>query len=185
MLKWKGRICVVLTSVACLAACGGRDEAIRTVRVYDLLQAFPRAILERPGADYVAVRSLTVDDQKMNALYMHPTSSAEFPEVEAGPATVFVASLALEDTVLDKPGDGVEFTVSLKLSDGAVVKLFSRHVNPRTVERDRGWLAIRVPLGSFAGSLVRLVLSTGPGPAGDVQFDWAAWGEPKIFLDGM
>ena len=93
--------------------------------------------------------------------------------------------VGLEDAVRDKPGDGVDFTVSVRLADGSVVKLFSRYVDPRQIVQDRGWIGNRVPLGAFAGQSISIILSTSTGPRGDSQFDWAFWGEPRVILDAL
>lgn len=161
------------------------DEAMRTVRVWDLMAALPRASRQAPSPDYLLIRRATLGGDDREALFMHPTSSVEYPAITPGEQTVLTAFVGLDESVLDKPGDGVEFTVSVRLHDGVVVKVFSRAVDPRRDPALRGWLPVRVPLGAFAGQPVRIVLATSPGPAGDDRFDWALWSQPRLILDPM
>ena len=166
-----------------LTACSGlSDDAIRIVRIYDLLEAMPRATIIAPAGEYITVRQGTLAGQERPALYMHPTSSAEFAPIEMGPRSTLTFSMGLDDAVAEKPGDGVEFTVSVKRPSGEVVKVFTQYLDPR--KGHKGWVQARVPLGAFEGEKVRVVLATGSGPANDVQFDWAYWGEPVIMLEG-
>lgn len=165
-----------------IPGCGQSDPAIMTVSVYDLLAALPRATRQSQQPEYVAVRTAVLASEQKRVLFLHPASSLEFPAVTLGQDAVFTAALALEEVVQEKPGDGVEFNVSVRLPDGTVVKVFSRYVDPRVNEKDRGWLMTRVPLGGFAGQKVSIILSTTVGPKGDSQFDWALWGEPRVIL---
>lgn len=178
---------VVATIVAVTAwNCSGRsDDAISTVRMYDLVKALPKATLTTPQPDYIEIRSAVMENQQQRALFMHPTSTAEFPPLQVGLDSVLTFLVGLEDAVQDKPGDGVEFTVSARLADGSVVNLFSRYVDPRQNVQDRGWIGNRVPLGAFAGQAISIILSTSTGPKGDSQFDWALWGEPRVVLDAL
>jgi hypothetical protein len=170
-------------------ACGTADQAIRTVRIYDLIRAFPHATVQRPHmtmeSDSVFVVPFTIGAIERRALFMHPTASAEFPPVVLGDDAVLQLSIGLADAVVDKPGDGVTFTVTLKLGSGAAEQVFSRYLDPRVHEKDRGWVSARVPLGAFAGHVVRVVLSTSPGPANNTDYDWAAWSHLEIVLDPL
>ena len=174
---------VLLTGMGC----GRADEAMRAVRVYDLLKALPRAAITRStiGPDTVVTRPVVAGAIERHALFMHPASSVEFPAVTLGDGAVLLFAVAVADAVLDKSGDGVEFRVALKLADGATVTVHSRYLNPKAVGTDRGWIAERVPLGGFAGQTVQIVLSTGPGPAGNLDYDWAAWSQAQIILDPL
>jgi hypothetical protein len=186
-------IAVRLTVVSLVAAgawtCGTADYAIRTVRIYDVIKAFPHAVVQKPqmdaDAETVGIRSVSIGATERQALFMHPTASAAFPPVVLGEDAVLRLSIGVADAVTDKPGDGVDFIVTLTLENGVAVKVFSRYVDPRARAEDRGWVAARVPLGEFAGQIVRVVLSTSPGPANNFEYDWAAWGQVELVLDPL
>lgn len=172
---------VLVMTVA--AGCGAADPAVRTLRVFDFLAAYPRATVEGAGPNHVHVQASSVGGQEKQVLFMHAASTAEFPPVEVGQDSVFTAFIGIDDQVRAEDGDGVEFTVSLRLPNGDVVKLFSRFIDPKQNEQDRAWVALRLPLGSFVGQAVRVILISGPGPKGNAGHDWGLWGEPQILLD--
>lgn len=69
--------------------------------------------------------------------------------------------------------DGVTFAVLLIGTDGTERELFARHLRPATEPADRGDQEIDLPLPDGAAGDV--VLRTGPGPAGNLDRDWAYW----------
>ena len=175
------RVLLLASGIGCSSSA---DEAIRIVRVFDLIAALPRASTNAGSPEYISRRLATLGGHARNAIFMHPAASAEYPAIEVTASSVFTAFIGLDDAVLDKPGDGVEFTVRVKLSTDVEVEVFSQYVDNRR-NADRGWTSIRVPLGAFAGQHVRLVLSTAAGPAGNNSYDWALWGEPRLILDEL
>lgn len=58
--------------------------------------------------------------------------------------------------------------------------LYSRYVDPKHQQQDKQWIPVQADLSSFAGKLVRIILVTGSGPAGDLRYDWAGWGAPRL-----
>ena len=185
--RWHFRIAVLLlVAVASAAACQGKeDEAIRTARIYDLLTALPRATLKAPASDYISASTGTVAKEQRRALYMVPTSRAEFPPVKVEQDSILTFAIGIQDDAWDKSGDGVEFTALIRGSDGKETKVFSRYVDPKHIEQDRHWIGVRIPLRQFAGQTIRVVLSTSPGPASNNDYDWAFWAEPEIVLAGQ
>jgi len=177
------RLAVVLLAAVALAgpACAKRDPAVKTLQVYDLLAAFPRAVVAVPGPDYVARGDFTVAREALPSLYLHPTSTVQFPPVRVSSQSVLTFRIGVRDEAWSQPGDGVDFTVFVQ-GTGPRVKAFSRYIDPKHVAEDRHWIDARVPLRAFAGQDVRITFATGPGPAGDTTNDWAVWGEPMIIL---
>ena len=174
----------LLAALAHGTACSEQvDEAVRTLRFYELLVAYPRATASATSAGYLSVRRATIGGFERDALFMHPVSSVEFPPVLLTELSSFTAFLGIADSVHKTPGDGVEFSVRLKLGDDTEVRVFSRYIDGRTNLAERGWVPIRVPLGSFAGQYVRIILATSPGADSDNNFDWSYWGEPRVILD--
>jgi len=185
--KTTARPLAIFVLAGALAYCGSPDPAIRTVRIYDLLAALPRAVVDKPDVEWVAVadRTVIVGGQERRALFLHPRSVVTFPAVEVGDNAVLTCAIGVEDKAWDKDGDGVEFIVQVKLSTGAVVNVFSRYINPKANEAERHWIDLRIPLGGFAGQRIEIILATNPGPAGDTAFDWAVWADPRVVLDPM
>jgi len=179
-------VAVILAAAASAWTCQKQDEAIRTIRIYDLLQALPRATLKTPAPNYISVRaSGSVGKEERRVLFMHPPSSAEFPPVQVSEGSVLVFAIGIQDEALDKGGDGVEFTVLIRGADNKETKVFSRYIDAKHNEQDRRWIGVRIPLRAFAGQTIRVILSTSPGPANDINADWAFWGEPMIVLAGQ
>jgi hypothetical protein len=175
---------------ASVAACGSgpaQDPAIRTIRIYDLLTAFPRVTIQTPAPNFVQARIAAVGQENRRVLFMHPTSSAEFPPIEVGADSILTFAIGIEEEAWDKGGDGVEFTVQVRNADAAPTKmltLFSRYIDPKHNPDDRRWISTRIPLRRFADQAIQLVFRTSPGPMNDNDSDWAVWGQPQIELDG-
>jgi hypothetical protein len=163
------------------ASCGpGPGEPVQG-RI-DLVAALSRAKVNAPAADYVLTQTAVLGGQSKHALFMHAPSSAEFQAVQLGTSAAVTFAVGLQDDVQDKPGDGVEFTVSVKLPDGSVSNVWSKYIDPRVDPASRGWQASEVSLGKFAGQTVQVILRTSSGPAGDNRFDWSLWGEPVVVV---
>jgi hypothetical protein len=117
-----------------------------------------------------------------NVLFVHPPPSGSvalvYP-VRIEPRTTLRANLAMAPEAWALEGDGVTFSVYVE-DDAGMHLVSSRYVDPKHHQQDRGWLPMRVNLGAFGGKLVRLILVTGSGPAGDRRYDWAGWGEPHL-----
>jgi hypothetical protein len=154
------------------------DEAIRTVTMFDLLKAFPRATVRAKPAS-VHLVDIDMGRDRRPALFMHPKSSVEFPDVQVKNDSVFVAGIGVRPDAWEKPGDG-DFTVSVRTADDGLSDVFSYYLDAKKHHEHRRWVEVRVPLASYAGKTIRIVLSTGPGPSGDMDYDWAVWGEPVV-----
>ena len=67
------------------------------------------------------------------------------------------------------------------LSDGVTFTISANHQELFREHWLRGkWGHREVDLSAFRGKSVTLRLSTGPGPKNNVNFDWAAWGQPQV-----
>jgi len=175
---------------ASVAACGcgrAQDPAIRTIRIYDLLTALPRVTIQTPAPEFVVARAAAVGQDQRRVLFMHPTSSAEFPPIQVGEDSILTFAIGIQEEAWNKGGDGVEFTVQVRKADADQTKmltLFSRYIDPKHNPDERRWFNVRIPLRRFAGEAIRLVFRTSPGPMNDNDSDWAVWGQPQIELDG-
>jgi hypothetical protein len=157
----------------------------------------PDILPQRVTYDFIANRKVTeqlVDPalikverwnilgQEREVLFVHPAASGStalvYPVMVESLTTFFVA-LAIAPQAWTEVGDGVTFSVYVEDNAGIHI-LFSQYVDPKHQEQDRRWLPIRVSLSSFEGKQVRFILVVNSGPAGDLRFDWAGWGEPRL-----
>ncbi len=159
-----------------------RDPALKTIEIYDLLTALPRATVDVPGAEYVSHANAAVGDEIRPALLLHPTASVDFPAVQLRGNAVLTFRIGIDQEVWDKPGDGVDFSVFVIRSNNAAVKVFSRYLDPKHRPEDRRWIEEQIPLAAFHDEEVHIKLVTAPGPADDLAYDRAVWSAPQIFL---
>ncbi|MBP6507573.1 MAG: hypothetical protein KA257_08400 [Opitutaceae bacterium] len=68
--------------------------------------------------------------------------------------------------------DGIEITAELRTAQGTLKRLFHHQLNPRSTPGDRGDQTFDVALPELA-SATQLILTLGPGPAGDASWDWS------------
>ena len=59
--------------------------------------------------------------------------------------------------------------------------VFARYIDPKRDADDRRWHDVAVDLAAYGGRTVRIVFQTTSGPAADSRFDWAVWGEPRLW----
>ena len=176
--------CVTAVSVVLCGACArsSADPALKSVTIYDLLVALPKATPHVYKPSYSSLGEYAVANETRSALFLHPSGSVEFPVVHLSSKAVLTFWIGIDDSAWDKPGDGVEFTVFVNRANDARTKVFSRYLDPRHNPDDRRWMEGRVSLKAFRNEDVQIILATGPGPANDFNFDWAYWGEPQIIL---
>ncbi len=122
--------------------------------------------------------------QERDVLFVHPTtagSTALVYPLKIEPRTTLRAELAMAPEAWTAEGDGVTFSVYVEDAAGMHL-VYARYVDPKHHELDRRWIPMRIDLSSFSGArgVVRLILVTGSGPAGDLRYDWAGWGEPRL-----
>jgi hypothetical protein len=165
--------------------CGGAAPAdgMKTVRMLDLKAALGAATIKAPKPEFVKVAHFSIDNQRRDVLFMHPTSSAEFPAVNLTKGSWLQFGIGINEEAWSKGTDGVDFSVSARRADGRLIRLFSRHLDPGHVATDQRWIDVELPLDQFAGSKVALILETGPGPNGDRIADWAGWSSPRLFVE--
>ncbi len=112
------------------------------------------------------------------ALAATPRSELRF-DARIPPGGRLTFGAGLDESGRRLGGDGVVFEVDVE-AGGRTVNLYSRHIRP-----DAGrWLDVRIPLETFAGREVTVVLRTLPSPRDAARADFAGdtafWAEPRI-----
>jgi hypothetical protein len=158
-------------------SCGGSPRAV-TNGPYDLVEALSEATIQAPAADHVVSRTVTLRGEQQRGIFMHPNAQAEFPPVTLGDRAALAFAIGLDDSIRDKPGDGVDFTISVRQPDGNITEVWSKYIDSRKHDSDSGWQRTSVSLEKYAGQTVRLILRT--SMAEDARFDWAYWGSPQL-----
>lgn len=153
-------------------------------RVYDFASNLASASLtENVVEGYIKNGIYDINGERKLSIFMHPVSAASYalilPEIEAGEKLWLDFSTAMLPDSWSQPGDGVNFSITLQYS-GQVVEIYSFYLDPKHNSQDRQWRAGQVDLSAYAGREIVLAFQTTGGAAGDLQFDWACWGEPAI-----
>jgi hypothetical protein len=124
--------------------------------------------------------------QSHEVLVVQPANSGSttlvYP-IKIEPQTTLLSLLAIAPEAWTAEGDGVNFSIYVE-DDAGFHLLYSQYVDPKHQQQDQRWIPIRVPLAAFQGKIVRLVLTVNSGPAGDLRYDWAGWGEPRLVRPG-
>jgi len=180
-LRWNAIGLFAIAASSCTAT--STDKALRTVQIYDLLDAVPNATAHVHQPSYMSVGDYEVGDESRRALFLHPTGNVEFPLVHLSSNAVLGFWIGIDKKGWDKAGDGVEFTVFVSRANDARTKVYSRYIDPKHNPEDRRWIDGRVSLKPFRNEDVRIILATSPGPSDDFNFDWALWAEPRVILD--
>ena len=148
-----------------------------------LLTEFHTAIKRTPSKDYIRKGIFMIHNDLRPVLFQHPPSELTYPLEITGNA-VLRFSICLNPAVWNpQKGDGALFEISVRDQDG-MKTVFSKYIDPKSIESDRKWHEETVDLSSYSGKQAQLVLSVQPGPAGDSRYDWAAWGDPRIISSG-
>lgn len=153
-------------------------------RMYDFASNLASASLtENVAEGYIKNGIYDINGERKFSIFMHPVSQASYaltlPEIEAGEKLRLDFSVALLPDSWSQAGDGVNFSINLQ-SSNKVVEIFSSYLDPKHNPEDRRWRTGEVDLSGYAGQEIVIVYQTDEGEAGDLQFDWACWGEPAI-----
>jgi hypothetical protein len=164
------------------------DRLARMTTAYVFIDHLAEADLTSPTPDgeTIEARMWNVADVSRRVLYQHPAFSGASRmayQVGIGSSTTMLAfDVAMEPESWQMEGDGVAFAVYVESERGAE-QVFSTYIDPKHNEADRCWHSYAVDLSAYAGQTVTLIFETRTGPAGNYEYDWAAWAEPRL-LEG-
>lgn len=130
----------------------------------------------------IKVERWNILDKEENVLFVHPSSSGSTTLVyplKIEPKTTFYSDLAMAPQAWSEEGDGVTFTIYVE-NDAGIHLLYSQYIDPKHQQQDRRWVPVEIGLDAFEGQLVRFIMVVSDGVAGDIRYDWAGWGEPRL-----
>lgn len=173
---------ILLTAIVFLFLIYGLSPGLLTqYSYYDFIAN--RHVTERlVDPSLFKVESWNILDQTKDVLFTHPAESGSTALVYPAmiqPRTTFRTDIAIAPEAWQGEGDGVVFSVYVE-DDAGMHLLYSQYVDPKHHQADRNWLPVQVNLSRYQGELVRIILATGSGPAGDRRYDWAGWGNPVL-----
>jgi hypothetical protein len=128
------------------------------------------------------IEKLTVDNIAQYAIFQHPLviqSNITYSNIQIPTNATLEFSIAMNPTVWDEPGQGVQFEVYIK-NNSQSNEIFSKYINPKANVDDRKWFFFSIPLEDYNAKVVSISFVTKPGPANDTEYDWAYWGDPLI-----
>jgi hypothetical protein len=136
----------------------------------------------------IELRAFTIAGETKAVLYEHPPYERLPYRTTITPGNrEFYFSVAMQPAVYDGTlpvcGDGVEFRLEARDSDGRIALLYDRYIDPKHNPAERTWMDGSVDLSSYLGRSIELLFTTTPGPAGDTCMDWAGWGDPRFSGD--
>jgi hypothetical protein len=146
----------------------------------DLLDQLDTAQMESPAGMHVGFSRIeeVINGFSPPALFAHPPSRVTWKVTVPAQKPIFKTNIALRPYVWEHRSDGVTFDVAI--TDGSHETSVSRYLNPGYRLNDRAWVEMAVDLSEYAGRTVEVSLATSAGPRGDVGWDWALWGDPRI-----
>ncbi|MCU0256517.1 MAG: hypothetical protein MUF60_07220 [Vicinamibacterales bacterium] len=161
------------------------QTAVALVALYPAARAAGDARTNvEPSDAAFKLEDISLGGESRKAIYMVPTSRLTFRRVTIPENAWLRTWLGLREEAWTQSTDGVLFRFGV--SDGRTYdELLKQHVDPLHNSSDRRWIPVTVDLSAYAGQEVDLVFNTNsslPGRGDDNRFDFAAWGDPEIFI---
>jgi hypothetical protein len=119
-----------------------------------------------------------IEDDRQRVLFMHPNSSVSY-SITVPTKALIAFNIATSPDSWTMEGDGVAFSIKIVSSD-IPLQIFSMYIDPKNNVADRRWHQEMIDLSAYSEKRITVIFETNAGPAGDNQFDWAGWGNPRI-----
>ena len=165
---------LLLCGLAALCARGFAQAGIDTV--WDGMAHYAATIVATQGTTECK-RYSRAEGVMRPALFMHPNVESpahmqfavQLPTCVPGERLVLAGYAGLSDGIGDRPIDGVGLGIAVNGQ-----RLLHQAV------RTSSWVPVCVDLAPWAGQRITLTLSANDGGAGNLNADWALFGEPRI-----
>lgn len=129
--------------------------------------------------DHIHEQTIEVKSTPRKIIFAHPPSEIEYDlKVENSSSLAFAIGLLPGAWEMIKLG--VKFDINVK-SDGIEKNIFSRTLEPKKNQHERGWHNFKVGLEEYCGKEVKIKFITS-GTGEDLSYCWAAWGWPKVIV---
>ena len=152
----------------------GRDTNAR--QQFQFLKLLPQARLVRGQPEQMAVWDVTLNDERSQAIWLHPPAEALF-EIPCAEAGQLRTAVALHPDVWANPkSGGCEFHIRI---DGRLAFVIA--LDPVNLAADQCWyeLTLEVPATSHARHSISLETRAVGGSA---EFRWALWRAPRFVV---
>lgn len=154
-------------------------HVLRFEREHYFLLRFQEARIATDDPARVGVYTFDLDGDRRPTLWLHPPSRVTYQLVPP-PRAALRTAIALRPAVWSSDkGDGVVFEVLVEEA-GVRRTLFSRYLDPKHDPEDRRWEPVTIDLSRYAGRAITLTFATSGGPAGNIDYDWAGFGNPTL-----
>lgn len=153
-------------------------ELLDAVTVVDLIEQFPRAVVEAQSDPPIEILPFTMPGEAaIDTIRMHPDARLTYIlDLPPGPVCLRI-DVGMYPDSWSWGGDGTSFIVEAT-ADGTSNRLWEGYIS-NAVE-DQHWHDQLIDLSAFGGQAIQLSLITGPGPQGNYIGDWAGWALPRI-----
>jgi tetratricopeptide (TPR) repeat protein len=148
--------------------------------VFDFLSQFAESEVVAPRPEYVRIDTFNISGDARNVLFQHPDSRVTYT-LEVDESTWLSFGVATNPESWTMPGDGVWFALDVERGKERT-RIFEAYIDPKNHQNDRRWQSHWIDMAGYAGQRVNLVFETGSGPDGDFRYDWAGWGEPRLWV---
>ncbi|MCZ7380700.1 MAG: ABC transporter ATP-binding protein [Candidatus Methanoperedens sp.] len=147
--------------------------------VYNFVDNLKTAKKKCQQPDFVREQVLEVMSTPRKVIFAHPPSEIEYDlKVEQGASIAF--AIGLLPGAWDKMKQGVRFDIYVKC-DGVEKNIFSRVIEPKKNQHEKGWNNFRIGLEDYYGKDVSIKFVTS-GTGEDLSHCWATWGWPKVTI---
>ena len=145
--------------------------------VYNFVDNLKNAKKKCLQPDYVREQMIEVKSTPRKVIFAHPPSQIEYDlKVEQGSSLAF--AIGLLPGAWNKIKNGVRFDI-IVLCDGVEKNIFSRVIEPKKKQHEKGWQNLKVGLEEYHGREVSIKFITS-GTGEDLSYCWGGWGWPII-----
>jgi Gpi18-like mannosyltransferase len=155
------------------------DRVLHYEREHYFLLHFEDARIDTKDAARVSIDTFDLGGDRRDVLFVHPPSDIGYSLTLPAHAVLHTALALKPSTWTPERGDGVDFKIWVE-DEGKRHIVLSRYLDPKHNPADRRWEPVIVDLSAFAGRSIVLTFATTGGPAGNIDFDWAGFSDPRI-----